>query len=165
MAVTNRSSVSGRRGRPFYGWWVVAVASMQGMFGNGTISSGFPIFFEPSRQTMGVGYARMSRVFSLARAEGGMGSPVVGWLVDKFGSRPLILFGGLIAGIGLMALSMANTYLQLVLIFVFVVSTGKTAGLGQTLMATVNQWFIRRKAVAMSTLMTAFAGEIGRAHV
>jgi sugar phosphate permease len=39
-----------------------------------------------------------------------------------------------------------------------VVSIGKTAGLGQTLMATVNQWFVRRKAVAMSTLMTAFAG-------
>ena len=157
MSVSNQSRVSGRRGRPFYGWWVVAVASMQGMFGNGTISSGFPIFFEPIRQTMGVGYAQMSLVFSLARAEGGMGSPVVGWLVDKFGSRPLILFGGLTAGIGLVALSMANTYLQLVLIFVFIVSTGKTAGLGQTLMATVNQWFIRRKALALSTLMTAFA--------
>ena len=38
------------------------------------------------------------------------------------------------------------------------VSVGKTAGLGQTLMATVNQWFIRRKALAMSTLMTSFAG-------
>ena len=158
MSVSNQSRVSGRRGRPFYGWWVVAVASMQGMFGNGAISSGFPIFFEPIRQTLGIGYAQMSLVFSLARAEGGMGSPAVGWLVDKFGSRPLILMGGLIAGIGLLLLSMANSYLQLVLIFVFVVSTGKTAGLGQTLMATVNQWFIRRKAVAMSTLMTAFAG-------
>ena len=158
MSVGNSSSVSGRRGRPFYGWWVVAVASLQGMIGNGAISSGFPIFFEPIRQQLGIGYAQMSLVFSLARAEGGMGSPVVGWLVDKFGSRPLILIGGLTAGIGLVLLSMANTYLQLVLIFVFVVSMGKTAGLGQTLMATVNQWFIRRKAVAMSTLMTAFAG-------
>jgi len=43
-------------------------------------------------------------------------------------------------------------------LFVVVVSLGKTAGLGQTLMATVNQWFIRRRALAMSTLMTAFAG-------
>ncbi|HIB13248.1 MAG TPA: hypothetical protein EYO17_15250 [Dehalococcoidia bacterium] len=80
MSVSNQSRVSGRRGRPFYGWWVVAVASMQGMFGNGAISSGFPIFFEPIRQTLGIGYAQMSLVFSLARAEGGMGSPAVGWL-------------------------------------------------------------------------------------
>ena len=147
-----------RQGRYFYGWNVVAVACLQGMFGNGAISTGFPRFFEPIRADMGISYAAMSLVFSLARAEGGLGAPLVGWLVDKFGSRPMILFGGLTAGIGLMLLSFATEYWQLVLLFVGVVSVGKTAGLGQTLMATVNQWFIRRKAVALSTLMTAFAG-------
>ena len=141
----------------FYGWWIVAVASVQGMFGNGAISSGFPIFFEPIRRDLNISYTAMSLVFSLARAEGGMGGPLVGWLVDKFGSRPMILFGGLIAGIGLILLSRADSYWQLVLLFVGVVSVGKTAGLGQTLMATVNQWFIRRKPLALSTLMTAFA--------
>ena len=144
--------------RVFYGWWIVVVSSAQGMFGNGAISSGFPIFFEPIRRDLGISYASMSLVFSLARAEGGMGGPIVGWMVDRFGSRPMILFGGLIAGVGLILLSRADTYWQLVVIFVGIVSTGKTAGLGQTLMATVNQWFIRRKALAMSSLMTAFAG-------
>jgi MFS family permease len=128
------------------------------MFGNGAISTGFPRFFEPIRADLAISYAAMSLVFSLARAEGGLGAPLVGWLVDKFGSRPMILFGGLTAGIGLMLLSFAQEYWQLVLLFVGVVSIGKTAGLGQTLMATVNQWFVRRKAVALSTLMTAFAG-------
>jgi MFS family permease len=149
---------SRRQGRFFYGWWVVAVTSVLGMFGNGSISSGFPRFFEPIRQDLGISYTSMSLVFSLARAEGGMGGPVVGWLVDRFGSRPVILFGGLTAGIGLMLLSQADSYWELVLLFAGVVSIGKTAGLGQTLMAAVNQWFIRRKALALSTLMTAFAG-------
>ena len=147
-----------RQGRFFYGWYVVAVSCVQGMFGNGAISTGFPRFFEPIRNDLGISYAAMSLVFSLARAEGGLGAPLVGWLVDKFGSRPMILFGGLTAGAGLMLLSFAQEYWQLVLLFVGVVSVGKTAGLGQTLMATVNQWFVRRKAVALSTLMTAFAG-------
>ena len=147
-----------RQGRFFYGWYVVAVSCLQGMFGNGAISTGFPRFFEPIRGDLGISYAAMSLVFSLARAEGGLGAPLVGWLVDKFGSRPMILFGGLTAGIGLMLLAFAREYWQLVFLFVGVVSVGKTAGLGQTLMATVNQWFIRRKAVALSTLMTAFAG-------
>lgn len=147
-----------RPGRLFYGWRVVAVACLQGMFGNGAISTGFPRFFEPIRGDLGISYAAMSLVFSLARAEGGLGAPLVGWLVDKFGSRPMILFGGLTAGIGLMLLAFTQEYWQLVLLFVGVVSVGKTAGLGQTLMATVNQWFVRRKAVALSTLMTAFAG-------
>jgi MFS transporter, OFA family, oxalate/formate antiporter len=92
----------------------------------------------------------------MARAEGGMGGPLVGWVVDKFGSRPVILFGGLTAGIGLMLLSRADSYWELVLLFAGVVSIGKTAGLGQTLMAAVNQWFIRRKALAMAILGTSF---------
>ncbi|HJN86268.1 MAG: MFS transporter [Dehalococcoidia bacterium] len=158
MQVSTQSSESRRGGRIFYGWWIVAVTSVQGMIGNGAISSGFPIFFEPIRTTLGIGYASMSLVLSLARAEGGMGGPLVGWLVDKFGGRPMILFGGLTAGVGLVLVSHAQTYWQFVLLFVGVVSVGKTAGLGQTLMATVNQWFIRRKAVAMSALMTSFAG-------
>lgn len=146
-----------RQGRFFYGWWIVAVASIMGMFGNGAISSGFPRFFEPIRLDLGISSARMGLVFGLARAEGGMGGPLVGWLVDKFGARPLIFIGGLTAGIGLMLLSRADTYWELVFLFAGVVSVGKTAALGQTLMAVVNQWFIRRKALALSTLMTAFA--------
>ena len=147
-----------RQHRVFYGWWIVIAASIQGMFGNGTISSGFPIFFQPIRETLGINYAQMSLVFGLARAEGGMGGPIVGWLVDRYGSRRFVIFGGFLAAIGLILLSRATTYWQLMFLFVAVVSLGKTAGLGQTLMATVNQWFIRRRALAMSTLMTAFAG-------
>ncbi len=152
------SGTSGRQSRYFYGWWVVAAASIQGMFGNGVISSGFPIFFQPIRAALGINYAQMSLVFGLARAEGGMGGPLVGWMADRYGSRPLIIFGGFFAAIGMILVSQATEYWQLMVIFVGVVSIGKTAGLGQTLMAAVNQWFIRRKALAMSTLMTAFAG-------
>ena len=143
--------------RIFYGWWIVIVSSILGMFGNGSISNGFPRFFEPIRSDLGISYFRMSLVFSLARAEGGGGGPVVGWLVDRYGARPMIFFGGLLAGIGLMLLSQATSYWALVFLFAGVVSVGKTAALGQTLMAAVNQWFIRRKALALSTLMTSFA--------
>lgn len=147
-----------RQGRFFYGWIVVAVASVQGMFGNGTISSGFPIFFLPIQRDLNISYTSMSLVFSLGRAEGGLGGPIVGYLVDRFGARPMILIGGLLASTGIMLVSRAENYWQFILLFVGVVSVGKTAGLGQTLMAVVNQWFVRRKSLALSTLMTSFAG-------
>ncbi|MCH8745252.1 MAG: MFS transporter [Chloroflexi bacterium] len=158
MISNTTGSESRRQSRVFYGWWIVAVSSILGMFGNGAISSGFPRFFEPIRQDLGISSTQMGLVFGLARAEGGMGGPLVGWLVDKYGARPMVFFGGLIAGIGLMLLSRAHSYWELVFLFAGVVSLGKTAALGQTLMAVVNQWFIRRKALALSTLMTAFAG-------
>ena len=57
-------------GRFFYGWRVVAAACLQGMFGNGAISTGFPRFFEPIRGDLGLSYAAMSLVFSLAPGRG-----------------------------------------------------------------------------------------------
>ncbi len=128
------------------------------MFGNGTVSSGFSIFFQSIRTDLNVSYTAMSLVFSLSRAEGGLGGPLVGWLVDHYGARRMILIGGITAGIGLILVSRATIYWQFIVLFVGVVSVGKTAGLGQTLMAVVNQWFVRRKGVALSTLMTSFAG-------
>ena len=147
-----------RRPHVFYGWWVVVVSSLLGMFGNGSISQGFPRFFVPIRTELGLTSAQMSLVFSLARAEGSAGGPLVGWAVDRYGARPMILAGGLMAGIGTILLSRADSYWELLVLFSGIISLGKSAGFGQTLMAAVNQWFIRRRSVAMSTLMTAFAG-------
>ena len=107
---------------------------------------------------MGLTSAQMSLVFSLARAEGSAGGPLVGWVVDRYGARPMVLAGGLMAGIGTILLSRADSYWELLVLFSGIISLGKSAGFGQTLMAAVNQWFIRRRSVAMSTLMTAFAG-------
>ncbi len=107
---------------------------------------------------MGLTSAQMSLVFSLARAEGSAGGPLVGWAVDRYGARPMILAGGLMAGVGTIFLSRADSYWELVILFSGIISLGKSSGFGQTLMAAVNQWFIRRRSVAMSTLMTAFAG-------
>ncbi len=137
---------------------MVVASSILGMFGNGSISQGFPRFFTPIRSELGLSYSQMSLVFSLARAEGSAGGPLIGWVVDRFGARPMILAGGLMAGIGIIFLSRANSYWELLVLFSGLISLGKSAGFGQTLMAAVNQWFIRRRSLAMSTLMTAFAG-------
>ena len=137
---------------------MVVVSSFVGMFGNGSISQGFPRFFTPIQTDLHLTSAQMSLVFSLARAEGSAGGPLIGWAVDRFGARPMVLGGGLMVGIGTILLSRADSYWELLVLFCGVVSMGKSAGFGQTLMAAVNQWFIRRRSLAMSTLMTAFAG-------
>ena len=86
-----------------------------------------------------------------------MGGLLVGWLADRFGTRPLVLFGGLAAGVGLILSATANTYWHFLLTFA-VGFAGATFGFSMiTLLATVNRWFSRRRPVAMATLMTIFA--------
>ena len=147
-----------RQPRIFYGWWIVAAASILGMFGNGSISQGFPRFLLPIEASLGLTRTQISLVFSLARAEGSVAGPAIGWLADRYGARPLVFAGSITVGIGVILLSQANSYWMLLVLFAGVISMGKSAGLGQTLMAGVNQWFIRKRHIAMSALMTAFAG-------
>ena len=147
-----------QRPRIFYGWWIVVAASILGMFGNGSISQGFPRFLLPIESSLGLSRTQISLVFSLARAEGSVAGPAIGWLADRYGARPLVIAGSVTVGVGVLLLSQANSYWMLLVLFAGVISLGKSAGLGQTLMACTNQWFIRRRHIAMSALMTAFAG-------
>ncbi len=105
------------RPRIFYGWWIVAAASILGMFGNGSISQGFPRFLLPIEASLGLSRSQMSLVFSLARAEGSVAGPAIGWLVDRYGARPMVFAGSLTVGVGVILLSQANSYWMLLVLF------------------------------------------------
>ena len=143
-------------GYPFYGWWVVLASSTMGAVSSGLTNSGFTVFFLPIRRELVISATAMSLVFSLARAQSGIAAPFVGWLADKFGTRRLVLWGGLLTGVGLILLSRGSSIWHLLLLYGVVVAVGRTASVSPTLMATVNQWFVRRKALAMSILVTSF---------
>jgi len=141
---------------PYYGWWVLLASSVMGLAGVGLSNVGFPVFFLPVRQDLGISATAMSLVFSLARAQSGAVAPLVGWLGDKWGTRRLILFGGLMSGGGLILVSQGNSLWHLLLFYSGVVAVGRTAGISPTLMAAFNQWFVRRKALALSLLQSSF---------
>ena len=119
--------------------------------------AGNGIFFGPIKRDLGLNSAQTALIFSLARAEGSFAGPIVGRLVDKFGSRPMIMAGGLLASAGFIFLHWVHSYVLFVAIFVGVVGVGKSSGLGQVLISAVNHWFIRRRSLAMSICITGFA--------
>jgi sugar phosphate permease len=145
-----------RPSRLFYGWWVVVAASIQGFFGVGIVISGFLVFFLPIRDDLDLNSASMSLVIGLAWAISGVVAPAAGWLADRYGTRRLVLIGGLVTGLGLVLLSFSTSYWHLLLFYSGVVSIGRVMGVTPTLMITVNQWFVRRKALAISILSTCY---------
>ena len=141
----------------YFGWWVLVSTFLLGVISGGIFSHSNGIFFGPIKEDLRLSSTQTSLIFSLARAEGSVAGPIVGPLVDRFGSQPMIIIGGIIAGLGFIALHWVHGYLSFVVIFIGLVSTGKSAGLGQVLLSAVNRWFIRRRSLAMSICITGFS--------
>ena len=138
------------------GWWVVGACCFLALFPGAIFSYGFPVFYIPIRDELMLTDTQVSLIFALSRGEAGIGGPIVGWMVDKFDSRPIVLVFGLMAGVGLIFLAGVESYWVFVLVYVGVVSVGNNSGFGQTFLAVINRWFVRRRAVGMTIVITAY---------
>ena len=138
------------------GWWVLGACCFLALFPGAIFSYGFPVFYIPIREDLMLTDTQVSLIFALSRGEAGVGGPLVGWMVDKFDSRPIVLVFGLMAGVGVIILSGVDGYWIFVLVYVGVVSVGNNSGFGQTFLAVMNRWFVRRRAVGMTIVITAY---------
>ena len=93
----------------FYGWWIVGACFLIMFYVAGVIFYGFTAFFEPIRREFGWSYAQISFAASLRGLEMGIFAPIVGFLVDRLGSRRLILLGTIVVGFGLILLSQTQS--------------------------------------------------------
>ncbi len=100
----------GKLATVYYGWRMVGVVSAMRVLGGGLHGYGFTVFFLPVSQDLGLTRAQTSLAFSLARAEGAIEAPIIGYVVDRFGPRPLMVAAALLAGIGYISLSWVNSY-------------------------------------------------------
>ncbi len=153
------ATIANLKKRIFYGWWILALGSLVNAIGIGILYHSFTVFFLPLKRDLGVSSAAVSLLYGAARLEGGLEGPVVGHLIDRFGSRMLIFIGASLAGIGLIILSTVDSFWTFFLIYVFVVSLGSNAGFFHPVTAIVNKWFIRYRGLSFS-IVTA-SGSIG----
>ena len=141
-----------RRPHIFYGWWITIVGLIMNMLASGTYWTGASVFFLPITRDLELSRTATSAAFSLARLEGGLGGPLVGYAVDRFGPRRIALIGGVLAGLGFILLSQASNYAMFLIIYVGVLSVGFNGGFNHAVMTAVNSWFVRRRGVAMAVI-------------
>ena len=141
----------------YYGWWVLLGSTLLAVVSGGILNHGASVFFIPIRRDLNLSSANTSIIFTVSRAQASLGGPLFGWLADKYGGRPLIIIGGLLAGFGFILIQRIESYIPFLLVYVLIVATGANVGFGQTLLTIVNRWFVRRKAIALTILLTGFA--------
>jgi MFS family permease len=136
----------------YYGWRMIAVSAVIRSLGAGVHLYGFTVFFLPLKADLGLSSAATSLAFSLARAEGTVVGPVVGYLIDRFGPRPVMIVAVAMAGAGYILLSTVHTYAVFLAIYMGVISLSFGAGFMHCPLVVANTWFIRGRAMAMGII-------------
>ncbi len=142
-----------RQPRIFYGWWMLAITSWMAFFASGIFFRGFTVFVPALRDSLGISQAQTNLIFSLARAEGGLEGPFAGWMIDRFGNRRLLIPSVLLAALGYFALSrFVSGFWSFTLVYLLMVSLGNSIAFQHAMFAGINQWFRRRRSLAISIL-------------
>ncbi len=132
----------------FYGWVIVGTGIVVTCIGMGAMMS-LGIFLQPIAEGMGWSRAGISTAGMLNFLSMGVGSFLWGALSDRFGTRVVVLSGGILLGLGLAGASQAATLVQFQLLFGVLV--GLAAGSFYTpLTATTTRWFTRNRSLAVA---------------
>lgn len=139
----------------YYGWRMIGVVSALRILGGGLHQYGFTVFFLPVTHDLGLSRAMTSLAFSLARAEGAIESPIVGYLLDRYGPKPMMLAATTLAGIGYILFAFVHSYTTFLIVYLGVISLAFTAGFVHAPTVVANSWFIRLRARAMTVVSAA----------
>ncbi|MBI4297130.1 MAG: MFS transporter [Chloroflexi bacterium] len=139
--------------RIFYGWWVVvggmASSTVTGIFRQ----YGTGAFFRRLVEDLGTTRTALSGALSLSQLETGLLGPLEGVLIDNLGPRLVMAIGSVIFGVGFMALAFVHSVPAFYVVFL-VMALGSSLASYLPMVACLNNWFVRKRALALGIAMT-----------
>jgi MFS family permease len=137
----------------FYGWWVVAASAVGVFWGPPVTVYSFSVFLKPLMQEFHVGRAAVSLGYTLHLFAGAVCAPLVGWLVDRYGSRRVILSATALFGSVLFLNKVLSANIWQ-LYFFFVAMGVLINGVGPIPYGKiVSHWFDQRRGLALGLTM------------
>lgn len=134
----------------FYGWVVVALTFCVNLTAAGTRSAA-TLLIKPLEAEFGWSRALVSVPGAMNLLLFGIGAPVAGWLVDRYGARRVVYYSLAMVTAGLAATAFVQQFWQLLFFWGLVVGIGTSAT--PVLAASVaNHWFVRHRGVTIGIL-------------
>src|SRR5947209_10817694 len=132
-------------------WWIVFATVCGLIVGGGAINVfAFGVFLKPITAELGVGRAMFSSALTMHAALAALSCPAIGWLVDRWGVRRVMIPGILIYALATAcyALIQASPFAITYLIFAV---TGVVGGIGTPIpyATVITQWFDRQRGLAL----------------
>lgn len=139
----------------FYGWWIVLASFLIAVYVSGAVFYSFTAFFQPIVNEYGWSYTQVSIAISLRGLEMGIFAPLMGFLVDRFGCRRLILIGVITVGFGLILLGLTRS-LAMLYGALLLIALGAGGCTTVVLMAAVAHWFKKNAGKALGIVTCGF---------
>jgi MFS family permease len=138
----------------YYGWLVLTLCFLTTLTGAGVRSSP-SVLIHPLEAEFGWSRATIASAISINLLLFGVAAPLSGWLIDRYGSRKVMLGSLLLLIAGVSGTIAMTHFWQFFLVWGVIVGLG-AGGVGSVLTATVgNRWFVARRGLALGILGSA----------
>jgi sugar phosphate permease len=145
-----------KKPRIFYGWWIVVSCFINGILLGGFITMGFTAFIDPIANDLHWNYTQISFAASLRGVEVALFSPFIGYIVDRWGPRKMLLGGTVLTGLSLIFLSSIHSLGMFYLGFI-IMALGLSGNSPPVVMTTMANWFRKRLGLASGIIGSGFA--------
>ncbi|XP_075430391.1 monocarboxylate transporter 2-like [Ascaphus truei] len=138
---------------PDGGWgWVVVLGAFISIGFSYAFSKAITIFYSEIQEYFGASYSEIAWISSILLAAMYAGGPVSSILVNRYGSRPVVIFGGLLSATGMILATFSTSIMQLY------ICVGVIAGFGFSLnlqpsVIVIGKYFLKRRPIANGLAM------------
>ena len=133
----------------FYGWWIVAAATMASTIQSAVFNVGAQALVLPLVREFDTTRTAVSIAFSLRRLEGGLTGPLEGYLIHWIGPRRYMMGGWVIFGLGLIFTGLSQNLYQFYASFL-VVTLGQSIAGFLPIVTVLIHWFDRWRGRAIA---------------
>lgn len=144
-------------GGMFYGWRIVLVLSLTRFVASGVGINARSLLVLPLEKDLGVTRAEISLMFTVESLVIAATAPLGGWLMDRYGSRRVMVVGLLVSTGGFFLLAIAQTLWQVIIIIALPLGVAYNWSILNAGAPILNNWFNLKKAQALA-LLSVFHG-------
>jgi sugar phosphate permease len=144
--------------KKFYGWRVVVAGGTLQFFQSMLLNQAFGAYLATLVQDRGWSKTALSGAAALKSTESALLGPVLGWLIDRFGSQRIVRAGVILFGLGFILMSQTDTLAAFYAAFV-VLALGASMCSNMVVSVAIIQWFEKHRARALSS--SQFGAAVG----